>query len=133
MYEDKKEIVRSFLVDSNKERRTLDELCAPGIRFHIGATPVMDLEGFQGFQTAFYQSFTENSIAIEELIAEGEMVAFRGIVYAKHTADFMGTVTSGKEVVVPVIGMARVVDGKIAEWWNSPDRLSWMQQIGAVH
>ncbi|NTW73052.1 MAG: ester cyclase [Eubacteriaceae bacterium] len=36
-------------------------------------------------------------------------------------------------MVVPVIGMARVVDGKIAEWWNSPDRLSWMQQIGAVH
>jgi hypothetical protein len=33
---------------------------------------------------------------------------------------------------VPVIGIARLADGKVAEWWNSPDRLSWMQQIGAV-
>ena len=66
------------------------------------------------------------------MIAEKDMVAFRGIVRATHTATFMGTEASGKQIVVPVIGMAQIAQGKIAEWWNSPDRLSWMQQIGAI-
>ncbi|MFE3846262.1 ester cyclase [Thermoplasmatota archaeon] len=39
---------------------------------------------------------------------------------------------SGKQIAVPVIGIAQLVDGKIAEWWNFTDRLSWMQQIGAI-
>jgi len=28
--------------------------------------------------------------------------------------------------------MAQISGGKVIEWWNSPDRLSWMQQIGAI-
>lgn len=67
------------------------------------------------------------------MIAEGNVVSFRAVVRARHSAEFLGTSASGKEIVVPVIGMARIADGKIAEWWNSPDRLSWMQQVGSVH
>jgi len=44
----------------------------------------------------------------------------------------MGISASGKQISVPVIGFAQLAQGKIAEWWNSPDRLSWMQQIGAL-
>jgi predicted ester cyclase len=44
----------------------------------------------------------------------------------------MGVPASGKEIEVSVIGFARITQGKIAEWWNYPDRLSWMQQIGAL-
>jgi predicted ester cyclase len=44
----------------------------------------------------------------------------------------MGVPPTGKQFVVPVIGFAKITQGKIAEWWNYPDRLSWMQQIGAL-
>jgi hypothetical protein len=30
------------------------------------------------------------------------------------------------------IGMMRVADGKVAEFWVSPDRMTLMQQIGAL-
>jgi predicted ester cyclase len=30
------------------------------------------------------------------------------------------------------IGVMRVADGKIAEFWVSPDRMTLMQQIGAL-
>ena len=69
---------------------------------------------------------------ISAALAEGDRVAFRGVVRATHTAEFMGIPASGKQIVVPVIGIAQLARGKIAEWWNSPDRLSWMQQIGAI-
>ena len=130
--EDNKAIVRNFLQKTNAEGRTQVDMCLPGAMFHIGATPTMDLRAFQDFQTAYYAAFSETVATIEEMVAEGDKVAFRLVTRAVHTGTFMGTRASGKQIVVPVIGMARVAGGKIAEWWNSPDRLSWMQQIGAL-
>jgi predicted ester cyclase len=130
--EDNKAVVRSFLEKANREKRTPVEMCAAGVTFHIGASPVMDLQGFRDFQTAYYAAFSDPMIIIADMVAEGDRVAFRGVVHATHTGTFMATVASGNQIIVPVIGMARVTGGKIAEWWNSPDRLSWMQQIGAL-
>ena len=130
--EDNKAIVRNFLQKTNAEGRTQVEMCVPGAMFHIGATPAMDLRAFQDFQTAYYAAFSGTIATVEEMVAEGDKVAFRLVTRAIHTGTFMGTQASGKHIVVPVIGMARVTGGKIAEWWNSPDRLSWMQQIGAL-
>ena len=130
--DDNKALVRDFLEKSNIERRTLVELCTPGATFHIGGTPVMNLQAFQQFQTKYYAAFPDSRIIIEDMVAEGDRVAFRGVVRANHMAEFMGIPASGKQVVVPVIGIALLADGKITEWWNSPDRLSWMQQIGAI-
>ncbi len=131
--EDNKALVRSLLENSNIEARTLVELCAPDFTAHIGGTPAMDLQTFQQFQTRYYAAFSDSRITIEDIIAEGDRVAFRGVVRATHTAEFMGTPASRKQIMVPVIGFAKIAEGKIEEWWNSPDRLGWMQQIGALH
>jgi len=130
--EDNKAIVRNFLNKANAEGRTQVEMCAPGVMFHIGANPTMDLRAFQDFQAAYYAAFSETVATIEDMVAEGDKVAFRLITRAVHTGAYMGTPASGNHIAVPVIGMARLASGKIAEWWNSPDRLSWMQQIGAL-
>jgi steroid delta-isomerase-like uncharacterized protein len=130
--EENKALVRTFLIQSNKEGRTLVELCAPGITFHIGGTPAMDLQAFQHFQARYYAAFPDSQVTIEEMVAEGDRVAFRLVVRATHAADYMGIPASGTQIVVPVIGIAHLADGRIAEWWNSPDRLLWMQQIGAI-
>jgi len=125
-----KEIIRKFLEQSLVERRTIEELCAAGFTAHIGAAAVMDIESFKKFQDDYYRSFSDNSMEIGEIIQEGNLVAFRGVTRSRHTAEFMGVPASGREIEVPVIGMAKLKEGKIYEWWNSPDRLSWMQQIG---
>ena len=130
--EDNKAIVCSFLEKGNREGRTLVELCAHGFTAHIGASPAMDLQAFQQFQVMYFAGFSNSRITIEDMVAEGDRVAFRGVVRAIHSAEFMGIPGSGKQIVVPVIGFAQLTEGKINEWWNSPDRLSWMQQIGAL-
>jgi len=107
-------------------------MCAPGFTAHIGASPGMNLQAFQQFQVMYFAAFKDSGITIEDMVAEGDRVAFRGVVRAIHTAKFMGISASGKQIVVPVIGIAQLADDKIAGWWNSPDRLSWMQQIGAL-
>ena len=132
MLEENKALVRGFFEKGNREERTPVELCAPGFIAHIGGFPAMDLQAFQQYQAAYFASFSDTSITIEDMVAEGDRVAFRGVVRATHSAEFMGFPASGKQIVVPVFGIAQITEGKIAEWWNSPDRLSWMQQIGAV-
>jgi len=130
--EENKAIVRNFFKKGNSEGRTPVEICAPGFTAHIGTSPAMDLQGFQQYQLTYFASFSDTDITIEDMLAEDDKVAFRGVVRATHTGDYMGILASGKQIVVPVIGIAQLVDGKIAEWWNFPDRLSWMQQIGAI-
>jgi len=130
--EENKALIRNFFEKANREGRTPVEQCAPGFTAHIGGIPAMNLQAFQQWQARYFAAFSDSRITLEDLIAEGDRVAWRGVTRATHTAVFMGTPPSGKNITVPVIGMARVVDGKVAEWWNSPDRLSWMQQIGAI-
>jgi predicted ester cyclase len=130
--EENKALVRSFLEKANREKRTPVELCALGFIAHIGGIPAMDQRAFQQYQETYFASFSDSNITIEDMVAEGDKVAFRGVVRAINTAEFMGTPASGEQIEVPVIGMAQLAEDKIAEWWNSPDRLSWMQQIGAL-
>lgn len=130
--EENKAIVRNFLERGNIEERTPTEYCSPRFTAHIGDSPSMDLRAFQEYQTRYFAGFSNSHITIEDVMAEGDRVAFRGIVRTTHTGEFAGISASGTQISVSVIGMARLVDGKIDEWWNSPDRLSWMQQIGAI-
>jgi steroid delta-isomerase-like uncharacterized protein len=130
--EENKAIIRNFFDKANREGRTADEFCAPGFVAHIGGIPAMNLQAFQEWQARYFAAFSETRITIEDMLAEDNKVAWRGMTTAIHKAEFMGTPASGKQIVVPVIGIARLADGKVTEWWNSPDRLSWMQQIGAV-
>ena len=132
MLEENKNLVREFFEKGNSEERTPMKLCAPGFTAHIGGYPAMDLQAFQQYQTTFFASFSDTSITIEDMVAEGDRVAFRGVVRTTHSAEFMSIPASGKQIAVPVFGIAQIVEGKIAKWWNSPDRLSWMQQIGAI-
>ena len=132
MSAENKAIVRNFLERGNLEERTPVELCGTGFTAHIGDSPAMDLQAFQQYQKMYFASFSDSRITIEDMVAEGDMVAFRGVVRATHTTEFRSTPASGKQIAVSVIGMARLVEGKIDAWWNSPDRLSWMQQIGAI-
>ncbi len=130
--EENKTIVRNFFEKTNREGRTAVEFCSPGFIAHIVGIPAMNLQAFQQWQARYYAAFSDTRITIEDMVAENNKVAWRGVTTATHTAEFMGAPVSGKQIVVPVMGMALLAEGKVVEWWNSPDRLSWMQQIGAI-
>ena len=62
---------------------------------------------------------------LDELIAEGENVAFRCRYEGTHTgAEFMGVQASGRRISITGVGVMGVTDGKVAEFWVSPDRMT---------
>ena len=44
----------------------------------------------------------------------------------------MGVPASGRQFSAVGAGVVRVLNDKVAEFWVSPDRMSIMQQIGAL-
>ena len=80
----------------------------------------------------FRQGFPDVVSVIENLIAEGDMVAARWSSRATHLGEYAGVSPTGNEVEFTGISVYRIAGGRIAESWTVEDELGLMRQIGAV-
>jgi steroid delta-isomerase-like uncharacterized protein len=85
---------------------------------------------FMPFYEIFRGAFPDIEVVVEDIIAEGDMVAARCAVRGKHTGDHLGVAASNAPVHFTGITMARFKDGKIVEAWNNFDFLQMNRQIG---
>ncbi|MGQ0679338.1 MAG: ester cyclase [Actinomycetota bacterium] len=102
----------------------------PGYRRHVGAgiaplDPVGQQERLQGFRTAF----PDVTLQIEQMIAEGDVVAFRFILRGTHRGPFLGIEPTGRVVEVSGMDMVRFEAGLLAEHWGGADIHSIRQQL----
>jgi predicted ester cyclase len=65
-------------------------------------------------------------------IAEEEQVTVRFTFSGTHQGTLMGIPPTGKQVRVPAILIARLVNGKFVEGWINYDGLGMLQQPGVV-
>src|SRR5215204_4991086 len=89
-------------------------------------------EGAKQGAANFRRGFPDVISTIEDLIAEGDKVVARWRSRATHQGDYMGIAPTGNKVEFTGISFYRIEGGKIAQSWNSEDRLGLMRQIGAV-
>lgn len=80
----------------------------------------------------WYAAFPDSVSTIEDLVAEGDKVAFRVTHRGTHKAEFMGIAPTGKEFEMTNTGIVRVAGGKVAELWATIDNLHFMQQLGVI-
>jgi predicted ester cyclase len=80
----------------------------------------------------FRRGFPDVVSIIEDLIAEGDMVAARWSSRATHLGEYVGVPPTGNEVEFTGISVYRIEGGRIAESWTEEDELGLMRQIGAV-
>ena len=132
MSEQKKQVVRRYFEELDRTKASPVDLCAPNYTFQAAGFPAMDLEATKQFTELFFSAFPDLTHPVDELIAEGDNVAFRCRYEGTHTgADFMGVAASGRHFSAVGAGVVRVADGKVTEFWVSPDRTTIMEQIGA--
>ena len=104
--------------------------------FHMpGQTSALDIRTYIQQYEDFLMAFPDGKEAVDDLIAEGDYVVarttFRGT--NRGAAPMMGiTSPTGKQVVLPSVAIARLVDGKIVERWDEYDTLNMMVQLGIV-
>lgn len=96
----------------------LDEIIAPTYVGHASAGD-RDLEGFRQSIKYFHDLFIydDDSFEVNDQFVEGEKVATRMTAHVTIRA-------TGEPVTLIGINIARIVDGKIVEEWNTWEQLS---------
>lgn len=69
---------------------------------------------------------------IEDLLAEGDRVAYRVTLRGTHLGELLGIPATGRTIAVAGIVIDRIADGKIVEEWNQSDLLGLMRTLGAI-
>ena len=129
--ENKLVILRIYDLDNKREKESQYELVSPECIFHM-LDDDLSVEQFKEFDASFIVAFPDIHATIDDIIAEGEKVAFRLTLEGTNTGEFMGNSPKGKKIKITHTNWARVIDGKLVEYWNASDGLSMMQQLGAV-
>ena len=76
--------------------------------------------------------FPDAEAKIEDMISEGEKVAYRWTGSGTHRGHFLGIAPTGKRVRLEGITIARVVNDKVVEVWRHFDALGVLMQLGMV-
>jgi predicted ester cyclase len=71
-------------------------------------------------------------IEVEDLVAEDDKVAVRGIVRGVHNGPLNDIPPTGKQIAIALHITYRIANGKIVEHWMLTDMLALLQQIGAM-
>ena len=132
MSEEYKAFVSKFFERLVREGRAPEELMNPDFVYHVPGMAALDVEAVHQRTSALGAAFSDISRVQEDMVAEGDKVAFRSKLEMTHTGEFMGIAATGKKISFTEIGIMRIEDSKAAELWAISDSLGFMQQIGAM-
>jgi len=71
-------------------------------------------------------------IEIEDLVAEGDRVAARGVGRGTHLGSLFGEVPTSRAIALHITMIYRLQDGHVMEDWEAMDEYDLRSQIGAV-
>jgi steroid delta-isomerase-like uncharacterized protein len=78
-------------------------------------------EGLKQLIAAYRTAFPDLKMTLDDIFAEGEMVAFRWSVSGTHLGDWLGVPPTGNHVRATGITVFRIAGGKVVESWTSID------------
>jgi len=138
--EENKAIIRKGIEAVNEHNLALlDELMASDFVDHT--LQIRGLAGAKQFYIVFFKGFPDFHMAIEDIVAEGDMVWVRLKSTGTHTGEFyfptpsgkmMTLAPTGKKITIKSVNIRRVVDGKIVEGWSVSDLLDFLKQLGVI-
>jgi len=108
-----------------------NELVDEGYVMHLIGAP-QPLKGLEGAKQVQSQKVfaPDGKISIDEMVAEGDIIALHGKSTGTHTGEYQGIQPTGKKFTREYAAFYRFKDGKLAEGWALHDLLGFYQQLG---
>lgn len=129
-----KAVVNRFGEASNaKDFDAVAALVAPGFVRHCQATPevvVQNREQFLAFLKADAAMVPDSRQTVQQMVAEGDRVAFLITYEGTQEGPFGPFPPSHKRMRLDVSGIFRLRDGLLAELWLTWDNLAALAQLG---
>jgi uncharacterized protein (TIGR02246 family)/steroid delta-isomerase-like uncharacterized protein len=131
--EHNKTLARRYWDEVINQRKVavIDEIFAADyVQHHVGIPP--GIAGIKQFVEGAMVAFPDQHATIEDIRTDGDRVITRTTIRATHSGPFRGIPPTGRTVVIEVIDIWRVENGKLQEHWGIFDNLSFMRQLGAI-
>jgi steroid delta-isomerase-like uncharacterized protein len=137
MSEANKELMQRWFQEvwTSGRASAIDEMFAENGVAHGLSGDDSDLHGpaeYKPFFETFRSGFPNLVIDVDDLIAEGDKVAVRFTLRAKHEGECLGVKPTHRPVVATGLCIARIEEGKIAEAWNAFDFMTVLRQMDAL-
>lgn len=134
---DNEQLVRRWHEEGiNQQRPDLAlELCADDFKLHFAFITPDYPEGAAALRhwlIATFEFFPDFSIELDDLVSNDEKVAFRATIKATQGGEIFGVKPSGKHLCWGAMGIIRVQNNKMTEFWWMPDLFTLMDQLDLV-
>jgi steroid delta-isomerase-like uncharacterized protein len=133
---DNKRIVEEFISDlfTKGDLTAVDRYLDPNFINHDPPLPgsAAGGEGMRQASEVFRQAFPDWRSDVQQMIAEGDLVAKHFVARGTHRGSVMGEPPTGQHVVLRGINIFRMTGDKIIERWGRLDDLGMLQQLGLV-
>ena len=93
---------------------------------------VPGLAGFKQWMTMARTSFPDLRGTVEQVLAEGDLVAGRVTWSGTQHGTFAGLAPTGRPVAFEAHHIVRFMGGKAGEWWGIADIVGALAQLGAT-
>lgn len=109
----------------------IDEVFSDDFIRHAPDGTTKDKAAYKQSMGGLTIALPDNWSRLDDVVAEGDRVAFRFAWGGTHKGPMMGIPPTNKKIEMQEAYFARFESGKIAEYINFMDTLSLMQQLGA--
>lgn len=127
-----KALVRRLLerVNGGWTPDVIEEFFAPSYRRYLNpTTPPLTREGQRDRASRLRTAFPDATVTLEDILAEGDRVAYRLTIRGTHRGVFQGISPTGKHVTVSLTAIVRVENGKVIEEWGGLDLFDLRQKL----
>ena len=133
--EENKAAVRRFFEEfaNQGNASVVDEIFSPTCVMH--AADGADISGIEGAKTGyprFRTAFPDVTYTIEDMMADGDKVAFRMTIEGTHTGKLGNIEPTGKKIKMTRFALIRFENDKWVEGWVLTNTLGLYQQLGAI-
>ncbi len=130
--EENKAMVRRIVEEAlNKgDLAVVDEVIADSYIYHVPGNEIEGPEGFKQYVNMMRTALPDLNITVDNMVAEGDMVASRFTVRGTHRGELLGIAPTGRQVAITEAIFIHFEDGKEVEAWVYTNMLAIYQQLG---
>lgn len=135
--EKNKQIVLHYIEEvwNKNDPSRFDEFVSPDAVFHDlvreGSFPPGRAAAEENMRR-LHMAFSDMTMEIHDIFAEGDRVAFRFSSDAVHSGEFQGFPPTHRKGTVNGLVVARMADGRIVEGWPELDHMGVARQLGLM-
>jgi predicted ester cyclase len=124
-------LVRRWTTEAIAEGRleAFDDLLAPGAIDRSGPSSAVGVESFKARAAAVRDAFADIQIVIDDLVVDGDSIAWRWTLTGTHAGPFAGQAPTGRRVALRGVNFQRLRDCRVAEHWTLVDVFGAIQSL----